>query len=136
MDAAASVIAGLEGAAGTLLFASGMSSIVTTLFTFLRAGDHTVSRLETVLPHISILPATPHPTLPFTCLLLQVICRPCYGGVNAFVEEYLCHLGVEVTWIPTSDVQAYRDAVRETTKVCATIVQRALEELPFIFSTR
>ena len=120
MDAAASVIAGLEGAAGTLLFASGTSSIVTTLFTFLRAGDHAVSGLGTVFPHI-----TSSPQSPFTYLLPQVICCPCYGGVNAFVDEFLCHLGVEVTWVPTSDVQAYRDAVRETTKVCATIVQRS-----------
>ena len=43
VDAAASVITSLEGAAGTLLFSSGMSAIVTTLFTFLRAGDHAVS---------------------------------------------------------------------------------------------
>lgn len=87
VDAAASVITSLEGAAGTLLFSSGMSAIVTTLFTFLRAGDH------------------------------AVICRPCYGGLNAFVEDYLRHLGVEVTWVATSNLQAYKDAVRENTKV-------------------
>lgn len=43
VDAAASVIADLECAAGTLLFASGMSAIVTALLTFLKAGHHAVS---------------------------------------------------------------------------------------------
>ena len=111
MDAAADVIAGLEGAEGSLLFASGMSAIVTTLFTFLRAGDHAVSRLSlyTVATSLSV----------FVCPT-QVICRPCYGGVNAFVEEYLCQLGVEVTWVPVSSVKAYKDAVQENTKVSFT----------------
>lgn len=49
--------------------------------------------------------------------MLQVICRPCYGGLNAFVEDYLCHLGVEVAWVPTNNLQAYKDAVQDNTKV-------------------
>ena len=54
VDAAASVIADLEGAAGTLLFASGMSAIVTTLFTFLRAGDHIVRDSYKVFISLSV----------------------------------------------------------------------------------
>ena len=43
-DAAADVIAQLEGAAGTMLFSSGMAAINTTLFSYLKAGDHLVRR--------------------------------------------------------------------------------------------
>lgn len=42
VDAAADVIARLEGASGTVLFASGCAAISTTLMTFLKSGDHAV----------------------------------------------------------------------------------------------
>lgn len=50
-------------------------------------------------------------------ILVQVVCRPCYGGLNALVENYLCHLGVDVTWVTVNDLQAYTSAVKENTKV-------------------
>ena len=43
-DAAADVIAQLEGAAGTMLFCSGMAAISACLFSYLKAGDHFVRR--------------------------------------------------------------------------------------------
>ena len=43
VDAAAEVIARLEGAKGTLLFASGCAAITTSLLSFAKAGDHIVS---------------------------------------------------------------------------------------------
>ena len=43
MDAAAEVIARLEGAKGALLFASGCAAISTSLLSFAKAGDHIVS---------------------------------------------------------------------------------------------
>ena len=43
VDAAADVIARLEGAKGTLLFASGCAAITTSLLAFAKAGDHIVS---------------------------------------------------------------------------------------------
>ena len=43
VDAAADVIARLEGAAGTLLFSSGCAAITTALISFAKAGDHIVS---------------------------------------------------------------------------------------------
>lgn len=49
------MIASLEGAAGTLLFSSGMSAIITTLFTFLRAGDHAVSEAGISLGEAAII---------------------------------------------------------------------------------
>ena len=45
MDAAADVIARLEGAVGTVLFCSGCSAISNCLLTFAKAGDHMVNRL-------------------------------------------------------------------------------------------
>jgi methionine-gamma-lyase len=108
VDAAASVLAVLEEAEGTLLFASGMSAIVTTLFTFLRAGDHAVGHDTSLCPSLSL------------SLASQVICQPCYGGVNAFVEQYLCHLGVEVTWVAASDLKAYKAAVKDNTRLLYT----------------
>ena len=33
------------------------------------------------------------------------------------MEDYISHLGVEVTWVATSNVQSYKDAVRDNTKV-------------------
>lgn len=41
-DSASCVLARLEGAAGSLLFSSGCAAITTTLFSFLKAGDHMV----------------------------------------------------------------------------------------------
>ena len=43
VDAAANTLARLEGAAGSLLFSSGMAAIVTSMLTFLKSGDHIVS---------------------------------------------------------------------------------------------
>ena len=44
VDAAANTLARLEGAAGSLLFSSGMAAIVTSMLTFLKSGDHVVSK--------------------------------------------------------------------------------------------
>ena len=43
VDAAADTLARLEGAAGSLLFSSGMAAIITSMLTFLKSGDHVVS---------------------------------------------------------------------------------------------
>ena len=43
VDAAADTLARMEGAAGSLLFSSGMAAIVTSMLTFLKTGDHMVS---------------------------------------------------------------------------------------------
>ncbi|MCP4660449.1 MAG: aminotransferase class I/II-fold pyridoxal phosphate-dependent enzyme [bacterium] len=46
LTAVAEKVARLEGAEGALVFSSGMAAITTTLFTFLRPGDHVVSQRE------------------------------------------------------------------------------------------
>lgn len=48
-DSACDVLAKLEGAAGSILFASGCAAITTTLFSFLKAGDHLVTILAKLL---------------------------------------------------------------------------------------
>lgn len=92
VDAAASVITSLEGAAGTLLFSSGMSAIITTLFTFLRAGDHAVSEAEISLSEPAIISQMfPHTGYMSSLLWwIECICRrlslsPWCGG---FVGSY------------------------------------------------
>lgn len=45
VDSACDVLTKLEGAAGSILFASGCSAITTTLFSFLKAGDHLVLQM-------------------------------------------------------------------------------------------
>ena len=60
MDAAAEVIARLEGAKGALLFASGCAAISTSILSFAKAGDHIVSLLTlisifTVCVHVGAL---------------------------------------------------------------------------------
>lgn len=86
-DSASCVLARLEGAAGSLLFSSGCAAITTTLFSFLKAGDH------------------------------MVINQPVYGGVNAAVRTILGKLDIEVTWLKESSMDNYRNAVKENTKV-------------------
>lgn len=86
-DAAADVIAQLEGAAGTMLFSSGMAAINTTLFSYLKAGDHLVA------------------------------CQPCYGGVNSFSKLILQNLGIEISWVKGNSVEEYRKAVQKNTKL-------------------
>ena len=49
VDAAANTLARLEGAAGSLLFSSGMAAIVTSMLTFLKSGDHVVSLNQSVV---------------------------------------------------------------------------------------
>jgi len=43
VDATADTLARMEGAAGSLLFSSGMAAIVTSMLTFVKSGDHMVS---------------------------------------------------------------------------------------------
>ena len=45
-DATADVIARLEGAKGTVMFASGCAAISTALITFLKSGDHVVRNVS------------------------------------------------------------------------------------------
>jgi O-acetylhomoserine (thiol)-lyase len=79
-------VASLEGAAGGVAFASGIAAQAAALFTLLQPGDHVVSSAAL------------------------------YGGtVNQF-KHLLRKMNVELTWVDPDDPQAWRAALRPTTK--------------------
>jgi O-acetylhomoserine (thiol)-lyase len=79
-------IANLEGGAGGVAFASGIAAQAAALFTMLEPGDHVVSSAAL------------------------------YGGsVNQF-KHLLRKMNVELTWVDPDEPDAWRQAVRPTTK--------------------
>ncbi|HEV8223508.1 MAG TPA: O-acetylhomoserine aminocarboxypropyltransferase/cysteine synthase family protein, partial [Streptosporangiaceae bacterium] len=79
-------VANLEGGAGGVAFASGLAAQNAALFTLLEPGDHVVSSAAL------------------------------YGGtVNQF-KHVLRKMNVELTWVVPDDLDAWRQAVRPTTK--------------------
>ena len=80
-------IAELEGADAALLFASGMNAITTSLMALLKAGDHIVSQ------------------------------RDIYGGVTKFLSSWLPKMGIETTFVNTTDYDQHVRAIRPNTKL-------------------
>jgi len=84
-------IAALEGGDDTLLFASGMNAITTTLLTLLSQGDHII------------------------------VTDGCYSRTQEFVHDFLPRWGIDVTFLEPSDDTpvdtALSEAVRPTTRV-------------------
>jgi cystathionine beta-lyase/cystathionine gamma-synthase len=80
-------LAELEGADAALLFASGMTSITTSVLALLKAGDHIVSQ------------------------------RDIYGGVNKFFSQWLPKLGIETTFVDSTDYAQHERAIRPNTKI-------------------
>jgi len=79
-------VANLEGGAGAVAFASGIAAQAGALFTLLEPGDHVVSSAAL------------------------------YGGsVNQF-KHLLRKLNVELTWVDPDDLDAWRAALRPSTK--------------------
>jgi len=79
-------VANLEGGAGAVAFASGIAAQAGALFTLLTPGDHVVSS------------------------------SALYGGtVNQF-KHLLRKMSVEFTWIDPDDLDAWKHAIRPTTK--------------------
>lgn len=79
-------VANLEGGAGAVAFASGITAQAAALFTLLQPGDHVVSSWAL------------------------------YGGtVNQF-KHLLRKMNVELTWVDPDDPDAWRGAVRQNTK--------------------
>ncbi|MGA2646937.1 MAG: aminotransferase class I/II-fold pyridoxal phosphate-dependent enzyme [Candidatus Sulfotelmatobacter sp.] len=79
-------IAALEGVDAALTFASGMGAITTTLLALLQSGDHVVAQ------------------------------RDIYGGVNKFLSQWLPKMGIETTFVDTTDYEQHARAIRPTTK--------------------
>ncbi|MFC0040781.1 O-acetylhomoserine aminocarboxypropyltransferase/cysteine synthase family protein [Actinomadura rayongensis] len=79
-------VANLEGGCGAVAFASGIAAQAGALFTLLEPGDHVVS--STAL----------------------------YGGTVNQLKHLLRKMSVELSWVDPDDPDAWRKAVRPTTK--------------------
>jgi len=82
-----SAIAELEGADAALLFASGMNAITTSILALVKTGDHIVAQ------------------------------RDIYGGVTKFLTQWLPRLGVETTFVDTTDYDQHARAIRPNTRL-------------------
>src|SRR5690348_865877 len=80
-------IAELEGAEAALLFASGMNAITTSIMALIKSGDHIVAQ------------------------------RDIYGGVTKFLSTWLPKLGVETTFVDTTDYEQHARSIRPNTKL-------------------
>jgi cystathionine beta-lyase/cystathionine gamma-synthase len=82
-----SAIAELEGADAALLFASGMCAITTSILSLVKSCDHIVAQ------------------------------RDIYGGVTKFLSTWLPKLGIETTFVDTTDYDQHARAIRPNTKL-------------------
>jgi cystathionine beta-lyase/cystathionine gamma-synthase len=80
-------IAELEGVDAALTFASGMGAITTTIMALLQSGDHVVAQ------------------------------RDIYGGANKFLSQWLPKLGIETTFVDTTEYEQHAQAIRPNTKL-------------------
>jgi cystathionine gamma-synthase len=80
-------IAQLEGADSALLFASGMNAITTSILALVKSGDHIVAQ------------------------------RDLYGGTTKFLSMWLPKLGVETTFVDTTDYDQYARAIGPNTRL-------------------
>jgi cystathionine beta-lyase/cystathionine gamma-synthase len=80
-------IAELEGVDAALTFASGMGAVTTTIMALLKNGDHVVAQ------------------------------RDIYGGVSKFLTQWLPKMGIETTFVDTTDYEQYVRAIRPNTKL-------------------
>jgi cystathionine beta-lyase/cystathionine gamma-synthase len=85
--AAEETVAELEGVDAALTFSSGMGAITTTIMSLLEAGDHIVAQ------------------------------RDVYGGTHKFLSQWLPKLGVESTFVDTTDYEQHERAIRASTKL-------------------
>jgi len=80
-------LAELEGTDRALLFASGMAAITTSIMALLKSGDHIVAQ------------------------------RDIYGGAAKFLGQWLPKLGIETTFVDTTDYEQHERAIRPATKL-------------------
>jgi cystathionine beta-lyase/cystathionine gamma-synthase len=85
--AAEKTIAELEGVDAALTFASGMGAVTTTVMALLKSGDHVVAQ------------------------------RDIYGGVVKFFTQWLPKMGIETTFVDTTDYEQHARAIRPNTKL-------------------
>src|SRR5712664_707337 len=80
-------IAELEGTDAALLFSSGMAAITTSILALVKSGDHIVAQ------------------------------RDIYGGVTKFLSQWLPKLGVETTFVDTTEYDQHARAIRPNTRL-------------------
>jgi cystathionine gamma-synthase len=80
-------LAALEGVEGARTFASGMGAITSTILALLKTGDHIVAQ------------------------------RDIYGGVTKFFSEWLPKMGIETTFVDTSDYEQHARSIRPNTRL-------------------
>ena len=80
-------IANLEGAEAGIATATGMAAIQAALLTFLNAGDHLVSS------------------------------RSLFGTTAGFISGHVTRFGIDVIFVPQTDLDAWRAAIRPNTKM-------------------
>ena len=80
-------IAALEGMEMAVTFASGMGAITTTIMSLLQRGDHIVAQ------------------------------RDIYGGANKFLSQWLPKMGIETTFVDTTEYVQHEGAIRPNTKL-------------------
>jgi len=80
-------LAALEGGVAAVVTASGTAAISTTLLTLLRAGDHIVASSSL------------------------------YGGTFNLLKVTLPRLGITTTFVDASNLESFKDAVQENTRV-------------------
>ncbi len=80
-------VAELEGMEAARTFASGMGAITTTIMALLKTGDHIVAQ------------------------------RDVYGGVAKFLSQWLPRLGIETTFVDTTDYEQHERAIRANTRL-------------------
>jgi cystathionine beta-lyase/cystathionine gamma-synthase len=80
-------IAQLEGVEAAQTFASGMGAITTTIMALLQAGDHIVAQ------------------------------RDIYGGATKFLSQWLPKMGIETTFVDTTEYEQHERAIRPNTRL-------------------
>src|ERR1700747_272891 len=75
-------LAALEGTEAALVFASGMGAITTTILALMKSGDHIVAQ------------------------------RDIYGGVTKFLSQWLPKMGIETTFVGTTEDEQHERTIR------------------------
>ena len=85
--AVAQKVASLENAENGIVFSSGLAAVSSTLFTFLKTGDHVIFQ------------------------------RGLYGGTTNFILNELTKFNIEYTLVDNNSISAFENAVKKNTKL-------------------
>jgi cystathionine gamma-synthase len=87
ITAAEETLAAIEGVEAARVFASGMGAITTSMMALLKTGDHIVAQ------------------------------RDIYGGVMKFLSQWLPKMGIETTFVDSTNYAQYTKAIGPNTKM-------------------